>query len=127
MIYMHCQVRFNDYPKWKASMDADGPAQREAGLRVMRNSENWLSWKEIFPIADVDGTMKSRMAGTIAEGNVIAKTGTMKNVRCLSGHTFTPQEEFVFSILVNGHLLKSDDIDRVVNNILIFVTENNTK
>ena len=63
------------------------------------------------------------MAGTIAEGNVIAKTGTMKNVRCLSGYIFTLQEEFV----VNGHLLKSDDIDRVVNNILIFVTENNTK
>ena len=108
-------------------MDTDCPAQRKAGLRVMRNSENWLSWKEIFPIADVDGTMKSRMAGTIAEGNVIAKTVTMKNVRCLSGYIFTLQEEFVFSILVNGHLLKSDDIDRVVNNILIFVTENNTK
>ena len=35
MLYMHCQVRFNDYPKWKASMDADGPAQREAGLRLI--------------------------------------------------------------------------------------------
>ncbi len=67
------------------------------------------------------------MAGTIAEGNVIAKTGTMKNVRCLFGYIFTPQEEFVFSILVNGHLLKSDDFNRVIDNILIHVTENNTK
>lgn len=32
MMYMHCQVRFADYSKWRASMDADGAAQREAGI-----------------------------------------------------------------------------------------------
>jgi len=32
MTYMHCQVRFADYSKWKASMDADARAQREAGI-----------------------------------------------------------------------------------------------
>jgi hypothetical protein len=32
MTYMHCQVRFADYAKWKASMDADARAQREAGI-----------------------------------------------------------------------------------------------
>ena len=32
MLYMHCQVRFTDYSKWRATMDADGPAQREAGI-----------------------------------------------------------------------------------------------
>jgi hypothetical protein len=34
MTYMHCKVRFTDYAKWKASMDADGPAQRAAGLTL---------------------------------------------------------------------------------------------
>ena len=27
MIYLHCQVRFSDYSKWKACMDADAFAQ----------------------------------------------------------------------------------------------------
>lgn len=34
MICMHCQVRFTDYAKWKASMDADAAAQRAAGIHL---------------------------------------------------------------------------------------------
>ena len=34
MIYMHCTIRFTDYSKWKASMNADAHAQKEAGLHL---------------------------------------------------------------------------------------------
>ncbi|SMC88810.1 hypothetical protein SAMN02746065_113122 [Desulfocicer vacuolatum DSM 3385] len=34
MIFMHCKVRFTDYSRWKASMDADAQAQSEAGLHL---------------------------------------------------------------------------------------------
>jgi len=34
MLHIHCQVRFEDYSRWKASMDADAPAQHEAGMHL---------------------------------------------------------------------------------------------
>ena len=93
-------------------------------LKGMRKSENWLIWKDMFPIAGVDGTLKYRMIETPGEGNVKAKTGTMSNVRCLSGYlTTSSNEDIVFSILVNAHLLKSKDLDNVVDHILNLIIE----
>lgn len=34
MTYLHCQVRFTDYSRWKTSMDADTPVQQAAGLHL---------------------------------------------------------------------------------------------
>jgi len=48
-----------------------------------------------LPIAGVDGTLKKRMKGTAAEGNVHAKTGTVTGVSSLAGYCTAP----------NGHLL----------------------
>ena len=88
-------------------------------LKKMKSDENWSLWKDLFPIAGVDGTMQYRMIGTPGEGNVRAKTGTMSNVRCLSGYLTTSEgEEIVFSFLINGHLRKSKEIDNVIDHIL---------
>jgi len=67
------------------------------------------SYAKVFqnslPIAGVDGTIGYRMKGTIAEGKVIAKTGTISNVRCLSGYVRTRDDEVLaFSIMANNFL-----------------------
>jgi len=95
------------------------PRQIVKVLKKMQSDENWFIWRELFPIAGVDGTLKYRMIETPGEGNVKAKTGTMSNVRCLSGYlTTSSNKEIVFSFLVNGHLLNSKDLDSVVDHIL---------
>ena len=100
------------------------PRQLVKILKGMRKSEYWDIWKEIQPLAGVDGTLEKRMKGTKAEGNVRAKTGTISNVRGLSGYlTSADSEEIVFSFLVNGHLRSSRETELITDSVLEFIAE----
>lgn len=56
-----------------------------------------------LPIAGEDGTLRKRMRGTPAEGNVQAKTGTVEGVSTLSGYcTATSGNRLCFSIMNQG-------------------------
>ncbi|MBI5690399.1 MAG: D-alanyl-D-alanine carboxypeptidase/D-alanyl-D-alanine-endopeptidase [Verrucomicrobia bacterium] len=55
-----------------------------------------------LPIAGVDGTIRRRMKGTVAEGNVRAKTGTLRYANALSGYVTTGAgERLAFSLMLN--------------------------
>lgn len=57
-----------------------------------------------FPAAGVDGTLRNRMKGTKASGNVHAKTGTLTGVSSLSGYVRNPDGDLLaFSIIINGY------------------------
>jgi serine-type D-Ala-D-Ala carboxypeptidase/endopeptidase (penicillin-binding protein 4) len=59
-----------------------------------------------------DGTIAGRFAGTPAAGNVHAKTGSIANVRALSGYVTTADgETLVFSVLANNFSQRSSVID----------------
>lgn len=54
-------------------------------------------------IAGKDGTLRKRMIGTGAEGNVYAKTGTINSVSALSGYVIDKDSEILmFFIVMNG-------------------------
>ena len=56
-----------------------------------------------LPIAGVDGTLKNRMFGTSAQGNVHAKTGTLSGVSCLSGYINNNRGHLIaFSIMIQN-------------------------
>lgn len=58
-----------------------------------------------LPIAGVDGTMKGRMKGTEAEGNLRAKTGSIGGVSSLSGYVTTLDgERLAFSVLMQNFI-----------------------
>jgi D-alanyl-D-alanine carboxypeptidase/D-alanyl-D-alanine-endopeptidase (penicillin-binding protein 4) len=73
-----------------------------------------------MPVAGHDGTLSSRMKNTVLDANVEAKTGTISNVRSLSGFLETAaHEKLVFSMIVNHFTADSVQVDAVVEKALV--------
>jgi D-alanyl-D-alanine carboxypeptidase/D-alanyl-D-alanine-endopeptidase (penicillin-binding protein 4) len=89
-------------------------------LEHMFGSANYQAFYASLPVAGVDGTLAGRMKGTPLQGNVRAKTGTVSNVRALSGYMTTAAgERMVFSMIVNHHTVTSRDADRLAEAALL--------
>jgi len=95
-------------------------ARLTAGLlQVMASRPGSNDFLTALPIAGVDGTLRRRMKGTVAEGNVRAKTGTLRWANALSGHvTSAAGERLVFSLMLNRGVAeagrsKRDELDEV--------------
>ena len=69
-----------------------------------------------LPIAGRDGTISTRMRGTRAEGNAVAKTGSIANVRSLSGFVKARNgETLAFSIIANDFVIPSATVNWIAD------------
>jgi D-alanyl-D-alanine carboxypeptidase/D-alanyl-D-alanine-endopeptidase (penicillin-binding protein 4) len=84
----------------------------------------FLPFYESLPIAGVDGSIKNRMKGTKAEGNVHAKTGFIGYVRALSGYVFSRDGElFVFSMIANHYTVPTRLAEKIQNDVCVILAE----
>lgn len=88
-------------------------------LSFMAKHREAEAFRASLPIAGVDGTLRRRMKATPAEGNLRAKTGTLRWANSISGYVMTAAgEELVFSVMLNRAVMPAgrsarEDIDAI--------------
>ena len=60
-----------------------------------------------LPVAGVDGTLKKRMKGGAAQGNVHAKTGTVSGVSSLAGYCRAANQHLLAFCIINQGIMKN--------------------
>ena len=81
-------------------------------------------FRSTLPVAGVSGTLANRMKGTPAESRVVAKTGSLSNVRSIAGYLTTASgEPMAFAILVNHFKVTNAEIDAITDKALVRLVE----
>ena len=89
------------------------------------------AFQKALPVAGneerfVGGTLRNRMKGTAAAGNVQAKTGALNGVTALSGYVKTKDgEKLAFSIMINNYL--NDTTPEILDRIAIILANYQSK
>lgn len=84
--------------------------------RLHRDPKHRDAFVATLPIAGKDGTIERRMRRSRAEGNAVAKTGSIANVRALSGFLETRDgETLVFSVLTNDFVIPASTVNWIAD------------
>jgi serine-type D-Ala-D-Ala carboxypeptidase/endopeptidase (penicillin-binding protein 4) len=84
--------------------------------RMYRDPRHRDAFVATLPVAGRDGTLAARLDGTRAQGNAVAKTGSIANVRSLSGFVRTRDDEVLaFSILANDFSIPSATVNYIAD------------
>lgn len=94
---------------------------------MSKQSKNAGVWRDSLTIGGVDGTLRNRFKGTLAEGNMRGKTGTIDQVSALSGYVKTAAgEELVVSLVVNG-VAEPRQRTSLIDDIVVYLANFNGK
>lgn len=121
-IYSFLKDKTNISPENSRIVDGSGAsrynllaADQLVGLMTLASSNQ--IFMDALPIAGEDGTLENRYNNAL-NYKVIAKTGSLGNVLCLSGYI---NKDIVFAIMINGFLLSKSEAIILEEQILSFL------
>ena len=122
---------FSDLPQAPKWVDGCGlsrynlisPEDFVSILNKMKSEFGWQRISKIFPKGN-EGTLKNMFLKN--PNQVFAKSGTLSNNYSLSGYLIANSgKEFIFSIMVNNHQLKLQQVKTALENYLTKIIEEN--
>jgi len=91
-------------------------------LDTMRRHPDFRVFYDALPVAGREGTLRTRMRGSPAEGNLRAKTGTLDKARALSGYLTSGDGRLLLvSMLANNHVVPNREVERVQDAIAVWL------
>jgi D-alanyl-D-alanine carboxypeptidase/D-alanyl-D-alanine-endopeptidase (penicillin-binding protein 4) len=88
--------------------------------RMYRDPRHRQPWLDAMAVGGVDGTLERRFKGTAVSGRLRAKTGTLSNVRALSGYLPAADgEQLIFVIVLNNVTAPSPQLNAVADGIVL--------
>jgi D-alanyl-D-alanine carboxypeptidase/D-alanyl-D-alanine-endopeptidase (penicillin-binding protein 4) len=86
------------------------------------------AFRDTLPVAGIDGSLADRFRGTIAQGRVYGKTGSLGGVKTLSGYAMTDHgEPIAFSILTNNFNLPAKKVNDAIDDIVTNIVDDNPR
>ena len=87
---------------------------------MWKDPKHTQPFREAMPQAAVSGSLANRMKNTVAAERVWAKTGSMSNVRSLTGYLMTLDgEPMAFSFMATGFRTPASSIDAAIDEALV--------
>jgi serine-type D-Ala-D-Ala carboxypeptidase/endopeptidase (penicillin-binding protein 4) len=91
-------------------------------LSAMATMPTAQIYRDSLPVAGFSGSLKNRMKGTLAQGIVRAKTGSMSGVVSLSGYIYPPQySPLVFSVILNQHDRSTSQMVKIIDEVMVLL------
>ncbi|PYX40096.1 MAG: D-alanyl-D-alanine carboxypeptidase/D-alanyl-D-alanine-endopeptidase [Acidobacteria bacterium] len=94
-------------------------------LLEFAHEQPWgAGFRETLPVAGVDGSLADRLRGTIAQGKVYGKTGSLGGVKSLSGFLTTNRGDHIaFAILTNNFNVPAKKVTDAIDDIVVNIVD----
>jgi serine-type D-Ala-D-Ala carboxypeptidase/endopeptidase (penicillin-binding protein 4) len=93
-------------------------------LVYMNESKNYSTFEKSLPVAGKSGTLSHLCKGTKAQGNVMAKSGTMTRVKSFAGYVKAKSgNKLAFAVILNNFNCTTKLAEKKLEKILISLAE----
>ena len=95
-------------------------------MYASRQPSGPTAFRDTLPLAGVDGSLADRFRGTIAQGRIYGKTGSLGGVKTLSGYATTNHgDKIAFAILTNNFNAPAKKVTDAIDDIMVNVVDDN--